>query len=78
MNTTEHRPITNENVMSAIIHCSKCLEELPEGVSPMEYSRTQSGFTDVGLQVWCNRHECNVMHIDFDGMKFKANTTCKE
>lgn len=75
--TTEHREITNENVINAYIHCTKCLEELPGGVSPMEYSRTQAGFTPEGIQVWCNRHDANVMHIDFDGMKFRANTTRK-
>lgn len=31
-------------------------------------------FTDVGLQVWCLRHNCNVIHIDFEGRKHPAST----
>ena len=55
------------NEIQAYLHCKKCTEELPEGQSPMEYARTQSGWTPQGLQVWCNRHDENVMHLDFKG-----------
>ena len=55
------------NEIQAYLHCKKCTEELPEGQSPMEYARTQSGWTNKGLQIWCNRHDENVMHLDFKG-----------
>lgn len=31
------------------------------------------GFTKRGLQVWCWRHQANVMHIDFMGLRHPAN-----
>ena len=30
------------------------------------YSRYDVGFTMAGLQVWCRRHEINIVHIDFE------------
>lgn len=49
------------NGIEMYLHCARCLRELPAGVSPMEYARTQTGFTkDGALQVWCNRHNVNV------------------
>lgn len=50
-------------------HCAKCLEELPEDQSPMDYQRIQAGWTKQGVQVWCVRHNLNVIHIDFMGQK---------
>ena len=47
-------------------HCKKCLSELPKGVSPAEWSSQQAGWTAYGLQVWCNRHETNIIAIDFN------------
>lgn len=59
------------------LHCNQCLKELPPDTSPQEYSNTQTGFTKQGLQVWCNRHKCNVVHIDFECQQHPANITCK-
>ncbi len=67
--------VTNEFSIKAYIHCGKCLDEIPDGVSPMEWSETQAGWTDKGLQVWCNRHECNVVNIDFEGHTHPADNT---
>ena len=47
------------------MHCKKCLDELPKGVAPKEWSRVAVGRTDYGLQVWCNRHDSNIIHLDF-------------
>lgn len=68
------RDISNENEIEAYIHCGKCLDEMPQGVSPKDWQRIQAGWTTLGLQVWCTRHECNVMHVDFQGQKHPANT----
>lgn len=70
--------ITNGIAIQQYLHCGKCIEELPEGVSPKEYCDTQTGFTPQGLQVWCNRHECNIVHIDFEGQQHPVNTTRKK
>jgi hypothetical protein len=71
----EQRDIPNTNEIVAYHHCAKCLEELPGGTSPQEYVRYQSGWTKLGLQVWCNRHNMNIMHIDFQGQQHPANMT---
>lgn len=38
-------------------HCKKCLEELPDGVTPAEWARNTSAVTNRGILIWCNRHE---------------------
>ncbi len=53
--------------IGSYVHCQLCLEEIPANVAPMEWSQLEVGFTQWGLQVWCRRHECNVMHMDFEG-----------
>ena len=37
-----------------------------DGESHKSYSRFEVGWTNQGFQVWCTRHNHNVMHIDFD------------
>jgi len=64
---------TNEIVQ--FMHCAECLEQKPVGVSPREWAQLEVGWTPVGIQVWCRRHEVNVCHIDFEGKKHPAN--CK-
>lgn len=38
-----------------------------------DWVRYNVGFTEIGLQIWCRRHEVNVAHIDFQGEKHPAN-----
>lgn len=64
-------PFTNE--IKGFLHCKKCMEDRPENVSPRDYARLEVGFTDIGWQVWCVRHDCNVVHIDFQGYQHPAN-----
>jgi hypothetical protein len=71
------RPIPNTNEIVSYFHCTQCLQERPAGVSPKEWAQVQAGFTPLGLQVWCNRHEANIVHIDFEGVKHPANITAK-
>ena len=66
-------PGLNRNLISSFVHCGMCLSELPEGTSPAEYRNVSVGFTRYGLQVWCERHDCNVMHIDFEGQRHPAD-----
>lgn len=69
------RPIPNTNEIKAYLHCARCLQERPDDMSPRDAQFISVGWTPLGLQVWCNIHECNVLHIDFEGQKHPANTT---
>ena len=51
------------------------MEEIPEGQSPQEYTNYDVGWTEMGLQIWCVRHDCNVVNIDFEGHQHPANET---
>lgn len=53
--------ITHE-IGTAFVHCQCCIDELPEGTSPREFARLNVSVSDTGLlQVWCTRHEKNVV-----------------
>jgi hypothetical protein len=58
-------PVDNQGVM--YLHCGRCLDERPDGESPRDWARLSVGYTPIGVQVWCNRHDLNVVHIDFEG-----------
>lgn len=79
-------PATNEIV--SFLHCNQCIKELMndqdepedlvghilEPINPREYAKIEVGYTPMGIQLWCLRHDINIIHIDFNGMKFYANT----
>lgn len=74
------KTLSNSNKILLYLHCGLCLDELAIGnidKSPMEYQWIQAGWTKEGIQLWCVRHECNILHIDFEGKKHPANTTRK-
>lgn len=73
--TLKGRTIPNENCIEMYLHCVECIKEKPPGISPRDWARTQTGWTKLGLQVWCNRHEINICHIDFQGVQHPANQT---
>jgi hypothetical protein len=56
------------NRIQAFFHCRKCLEEKPPDQSPREWIRIEAGYTKEGVQVWCVRHEINVLDLDFEGL----------
>jgi hypothetical protein len=58
-----------ESMIISHIHCAMCLEEVPEGLSAGEYAMNEVGLTKVGIQVWCVRHNANVLHLDFEGFR---------
>jgi hypothetical protein len=64
-------PVTNE--IGLFLHCRKCVNSVPSGMSPLMWARLEVGWTAIGLQVWCSRHKLNVMHMDFQGQKHPAN-----
>ena len=57
--------------------CNQCCEEYCAGLtdsrSLQQYSMLDVGLTDIGLQVWCLRHDVNVVHVDFGGKKLEAD-----
>ena len=67
----------NTNEIRMYLHCGQCVESLPANTSPEEFSQLSVGWTERGLQVWCERHQANIIHIDFEGMQHPANTTRK-
>jgi len=79
------REISNLNKIGSFMHCGLCVDEYmakrqkedPEinGQSPGDYQRVEVGWTKLGIQIWCRRHDCNVAHIDFEGKKHPANLT---
>ncbi len=71
-----------QNGIEQNIICSKCETEFLLGStdsrSLQDYSRLDIGFTSIGVQVWCPRHDANVVHIDFAGQKPTADFRCIE
>lgn len=68
----QHKQLLREPSIIQWFSCGECLKEIEAlklDVSPAEYANTQAGFTKQGLQVWCNRHNLSVVHIDFRGQK---------
>lgn len=71
-------PITD--AIEGVLVCARCLHEVQVekargvAISLSEYSRMTIGWTKIGLQVWCQRHRCNIVHIDFEGSKHPVNT----
>ena len=64
--------VSNLNNIVGYIHCGICLEET--GDKPY-HQRIQVGWTKFGIQVWCNLHDVNMMHMDFEGSKHRADQT---
>lgn len=69
--------IPNSNEIKQFFHCANCMKDLPSGKSPREWAQLEAGFTELGVQVWCKRCECNIVHIDFQGQCHPANMTRK-
>ena len=73
----------NSHEISQFIHCGLCGREFmlglapPECKSPAEYADIEVGWTKRGFQVWCNRHSCNVLHVDFEGQQHRARTDAR-
>lgn len=43
------------------VHCKQCLSSLPLDTSPSEYQSIEVSFTGDRVQVWCKRHQCNMV-----------------
>ena len=56
-------------------HCRRCFEEAKGKASPADYQCIEAGWTERGFQVWCKRHDINVIHVDFEGAQHPADLT---
>lgn len=73
----KNRNIPNILKILQYLHCRKCIEQKPLGISMSEWGGYDIGWTKLGLQVWCKKHQCNIMHVDFEGQQHPANLTAK-
>lgn len=66
-----------DNRINMFMHCKDCLREIPEGVSPRDYSAIEVGLTGSGeaIQIWCRRHEKHVAVFD---LAHKVEAHCHE
>ncbi len=64
----ESKMITKIKIVR-FVHCKNCMDNLPVGVSPLEYQWVSVGWTPKGFQIWCNRCDMNVGSYDFKGNK---------
>lgn len=68
---TMNGDLEQPNEIGGYIHCKECVAEWVAGqagkdVSPKEYSRISVGRTAKGLQVWCDRHNKNILYVQID------------
>ena len=75
----------HENLKYSIknhIVCNKCIKELStlssKDINLKNFVKFEVGFTSLGIQIWCVRHNINVCHIDFDGNQLPADFRCLE
>lgn len=64
-------PVTYE--IRQKFYCRQCVESCPAFMKLREWVELEIGPTRYGWQVWCRRHQCNVIHIDFCGQTLPAN-----
>ena len=61
---------------------NECIKELStlssSDINLKNFVKFEVGFTNLGIQIWCIRHNINVCHIDFDGNQLYADFRCLE
>ena len=70
----------HENLKYSInshIVCNECIKELStlssSDINLKNFVKFEVGFTNLGIQIWCIRHNINVCHIDFDNNQLSAD-----
>ena len=62
--------------IDSYVACTKCAKEVADiepKISLRDYAAIDVGFTNWGLQIWCRRHQVNIVHIDFGGAQLPAD-----
>ena len=76
----ENENLKYSNVSNIV--CNKCVEELSTlsstDTSLKNYVKFEVGFTSLGIQIWCIRHNINVCHVNFDNNELSADFRCLE
>ena len=73
--------IPEGNQIFAYLHCVKCFEEITAMVKeqgsarPQMFTRYEIGWTQLGFQARCVRHNLNIVHVDFEGIVHPARVT---
>ena len=63
-----------DNYIYRYIHCGRCLDDIPKGMSPRDYVNNEVGILPNGdIQVWCIRHEMNVVIFDIENHEMYVN-----
>jgi len=52
-----------KNEIVAFYHCGKCVAEMPEHLVAHEWQFVEVGATEQGIQVWCKRHDMEIIHL---------------
>ena len=75
----------HENLKYSInshIVCNECIKELStlpsSDVNLKNFVKFEVGFTKLGIQIWCIRHNINVCHVNFDNNELSADFRCLE
>ena len=56
-----------DNYIERFVHCGLCIDSIPNGMSPRDYTNNEIGIMNNGfIQVWCIRHEKNVAIFDVE------------
>ena len=64
---------------STLFYCQNIpLDKVTNIEKDTVYSKIDVGFTERGLQIWCQRHQLNICHINFDGKKLETDFRCLE
>ncbi len=58
----------NRNTILQYMHCDKCIQSLPDGISPQERSQIEVGLTLTGIQIRCIRHDMVVAEFTPQGL----------
>ena len=71
-----------QNNIIAPVVCETCLQEYKNILNPSfalrDFIEIDVGFTEIGIQIWCRRHDKNICHIDFDGHELESDFRCLE
>ena len=77
----ENYEILLNNIKEPIV-CETCFREYEALQNPdinlRDFIQIDVGFTEIGIQLWCKRHNKNICHIDFEGKRPFADFRCLE
>ena len=64
--------VSNLNNIVQYLHCGMCLKQSGDkSYQPW----LEVGWTQFGIQIWCRIHDVNIVHMDFEGSKHRADQT---